>query len=170
MGTTRRSALCLVVSFAVLGGTRAGAQELSVGASGYQPFGLDDLDGRLPVAVEARMTLPLSPVLSFEAFATVSRSETPRSRDFVGFVGVQLRRRLLAGSRNARELFITYGAAGYNERTGGEWPILGHVGAGVRQRLAQRVHLRSDLHMVTFHIVPIGLRFVVSTSVDLARK
>ena len=61
------AALFLAVALA----TPAEAQEVAVALSIYGPFGIYDLDGKLPPSVESPFTVPLSERFSLEPFVTV---------------------------------------------------------------------------------------------------
>jgi hypothetical protein len=65
--------------FAVALATPAEAQELAVGLSIYGPFGIGDLDGKLPPSAEVRFTVPLSDRFSLEPFVTVGSYRDRRS-------------------------------------------------------------------------------------------
>ena len=139
----------------------AEAQELTVGISSYTPFGLDDLDGKLPVSAELRVTLPISKRFALEPFFTAGATRRSAGNRTEGFYGLQVRQRIANTTA-----FVTYGGAGlYSSQYRYTGPIIGHFGFGVRQRLSKHLAFRPEVHLVTFHVVPIGVRFVAGFSV-----
>src|ERR1044071_1238176 len=84
----------------------AEAQELTLGVTTYAPFGLDDLDGKLPVSAELRGTLQISEKFALEPFITAGTTHWAAGRMTEGFYGLQVRQRITNTSA-----FITYGAA-----------------------------------------------------------
>ena len=82
----------------------------------------------------------------------------------MGFYGVQIRQRLMRFT-NAYA-FTTYGVAGYYSRDGYEGPLIGHFGFGLKRRVWKHLAFRPEAHLVTYHVVPIGARFVAGLSVD----
>jgi hypothetical protein len=85
------------------------------------------------------------------------------------FYGVQIRHRIASLTREHVYAFATYGAAGYYSASGLNPPIIGYFGLGMHQRLSGRLAFRPEIQLVTFHIVPIGARYVAGMSVDLGR-
>lgn len=159
----------IVALLCVLGSvTAARAQELTVGFSSYAPFGVDDLDGTLPSSGELRMTFATSERFAIEPFVTVARStHGGRASGLEGFYGVQVRQRIALFTRVDAMLFATYGAAGYYDARTAAPPIIGHVGLGMRRHVFNALAVRAEVHAVTFHVVPIGARFVVGMSLDV---
>jgi hypothetical protein len=144
----------------------AEAQEVTGSFWIYGPFGVDDLDGTLPPSAEVRLTLPLGGRFAIEPFVTAGVQG--RRSDVEGFWGAQLRHRVSALSREDIYAFATYGAAfHYHSRYGSSSIPAGHFGFGLQQRLAGRVALRLDAHLVTLHVLPIGARFAAGLSVNL---
>ena len=154
---------------AVVLATPALAQEVAVALSIYGPFGVHDLDGTLPPSVEFRLTVPLSDRFSLEPFVTVGSHRGHRSVTTEGFYGAQVRQRITGLTRKDVYAFASYGAASYYSRSGSSAPIIGHVGFGMRQRLSGQIAFRPEVQIVTFHVVPIGARFVVGISIGMGR-
>lgn len=131
---------------------RATAQEITFGAAAYGQFVKGDLSefGR-PLMAEVRVSLPLSDRFAFEPFVDV------RSH----MVGAQIRQRLVRLSTDGGSYaFASYGVATF---------IIGHAGFGWHQRLSERLALRSEVRMVTFHVVPVGVLLAGGVSVRLGR-
>jgi hypothetical protein len=144
--------------------TPAEAQEMAVALSIYGPFGIDDLDGTLPVSAEFRFTVQLSDRFSLEPFVTVGSYRDRRSGP-EGFYGAQVRQGL--GRFRGKDVypFVSYGASGYYSKSTSSAPIFGHLGFGLRQRLSEHLAFRPEVQLVTLHVLPIGARFVVGVSI-----
>ena len=157
----------LATSLIVMAMSTAGnAQELTVAFSAYTPFGLDDLDGELPLSGELRVTMPMSERFAIEPFVTAGRRVDSLGTE--GFYGLQIRQRIVSFT-NAYA-FATYGVSGYYySRAGYLGPILGQFGFGLNQRIWKRLTFRPEVQVVTFHVVPIGARFVAGLSVNAGR-
>jgi len=162
---TSVAALLLVVGLAA----SAEAQELDAAVSLYGPFGIDDLDGDLPPSANFRFTVRLSDRLALEPFVTVGSRLDRRSAGLEGFYGAQIRQRIATLTRESTYLFATYGAAAYYSKYGSLAPVFGQFGFGLHQRVAERFAFRPEVQLVTFHVVPIGARFLAGLSVDLGR-
>jgi len=145
--------------------TAGEAQQLTVALSAYRPFGIDDLDGELPLSAEVRLTVPISDRFALEPFVTAGNGRGARGGE--GFYGLQLRHRIVRFT-NA-DAFTTYGVAGYYSRSGYEGPLIGHFGLGLSQRVSKYLAFRPEVHLVTYHIVPIGARFVAGFSLGAGR-
>jgi hypothetical protein len=145
------------------------AQEITASFSAYGPFGLDDLDGQLPPSAEFRLTIPITDRFAAEPFMTFGRDRHRRSAGLEGFYGAQIRQRIAALTRKDVYAFATYGAAAYYSQYGSSPFIIGHLGFGMHQRLTTRLAFRPELHVVTFHIVPIGARYVAGLAVTVGR-
>jgi hypothetical protein len=153
-----------VLLFVVVFANGAEAQELTVGVTTYTPFGLNDLDGKLPGSAELRVTLPIAGKFALEPFVTAGTTHWAGGRRTEGFYGLQVRQQIVEMTNTSA--FITYGAAGlYSSRGRYTGPPIGHIGFGVRQRVSKHVAFRPEVHLVTFHVVPIGVRFVAGVSV-----
>jgi hypothetical protein len=152
----RRFAVAILLLTAV--GAGAEAQELTVAVSAYRPLEVDDLDGRLPISAEVRLTVPVSARFAIEPFATVG-SDSRRVADVEGFYGAQVRQRIVRLSTKNGVAFVTYGMAAYYSRYESIPPIFGHVGIGLHRRVAKYLAFRPEL-LVTIAVVPIGARFV----------
>jgi hypothetical protein len=140
------------------------AQELTLSGASYWPFGLNDLDGELPTSAEVRVTIPLSQTFALESLVTAG-SRHGRGRE--GFYGAQIRQRVGRRAPNGYT-FVTYGAVGYySEEGGADPPIIGLVGFGFRYPVSRWLAVRPEIQVVTFHVVPIGARFVAGVSVSL---
>ncbi len=146
--------------------TPAHAQEVAVALSIYGPFGINDLDGKLPPSVEFRFTVPLSDRFALEPFVTVGSYGHHRSAGPEGFYGAQIRHRIGRLTGKDFYLFASYGAAVYYSGYGSSAPIFGHFGFGLRQRLSEHLAFRPEVQLVTFHVLPIGARFVAGVSID----
>ena|SRR5688500_14988162 len=162
----RRTAAVLLL--AITCAASADAQEVAAGLSIYQPFGLGDLDGGLPPSAELRVTFPLSSRFALEPYITVGQ-DTSRSVGAEGFIGLQVRQRIVSFHAQQAYAFATYGVAAYYSRYASLAPIIGQFGVGLHQRLSSRLAFRPEVQVVTFHVVPIGARFVAGLAVDLAR-
>ena len=147
----------------------AEAQELSAGISGYAPFGLYDLDGKLPLSAELRFSMPIADRLAFEPFVTAGPDFGHGWSSPQGFYGVQIRQRLVRLTNGFA--FATYGVAGgYSRAAGGVWPpVIGHFGFGLKQRVSKHLSFRPEVHLVTLHVIPVGARLVAGFSVDAGR-
>ena len=163
----RRTAAALL--FAMAFTAPAAAQELTLALSAYRPFGIDDLDGELPLSMELRFTIPISDRLALEPFVTAGSDHRRPRAGPEGFYGVQIRQRIVSLTGKDVYAFATYGAAGYYSSFGFTAPLNGHFGFGLHQRLSERLALRPEIQLITFHVVPVGARFVAGLSVDLAR-
>lgn len=148
----------------------ARAQEVTAGLSSYSSFGLDDLDATLPLSGELRVTIPTSERFAIEPFFTAGHLRRgSRTTGLEGFYGVQVRQRIERFRRPGTAMFVTYGVAGYYAQPGAEPPLIGHFGFGIRRRVFKALAVRPEIQLVTFHVVPIGARFVVGVSVDVGR-
>jgi hypothetical protein len=163
----RRIAAALFLASALA--APAEAQELAAGLSIYGPFGIDDLDGELPLSAEFRFTVTLSDRFALEVFVTAGSHRDRRWAGPEGFYGAQIRQRIGRFTGKHVYAFATYGAAAYYSRFGSFPPVNGHFGFGLRQRLSEHLAFRPEVQLVTFHIVPIGARFVAAFSMDLGR-
>jgi hypothetical protein len=161
--------IAATLSLAVALATPAEAQEMAVALSIYGPFGVYDLDGKLPPSVEFRFTVPLSDRFSLEPFVTLGSYRGRRSTSPEGFYGAQIRQRIGRFTGKDVYLFASYGAAAYYSRAGSSAPIIGHFGFGLRQRLSAHVAFRPEVQLVTFHVVPVGARFVAGVSIGPGR-
>ena len=162
-----RTIILLVAGFGALPLTTE-AQEISASFSAYAPFGVDDLDGSLPPSAELRFSVPLSHRFAVEPFVTLGRDGGQRSAGLEGFYGAQIRHRIAALTRKDVYAFATYGAAAYYSRYGSSPFIIGHFGFGMHQQLTRHLAFRPEVQFVTFHIVPIGARYVAGLTVKLA--
>ena len=123
--------LLLVIALAA----PAEGQELTVGLSAYRSFGIDDLDGELPLSAEFPVTVPISDRFALEPFIVAGSHSSRRKAGLEGFYGAQIRQR-----------------------------IIGHFGLGLRLRVSEHLAFRPEVHLVTFHVVPIGARLVAGFS------
>jgi hypothetical protein len=146
----------------------AAAQEFAAAVSIYQPLGIDDLDGDLPAMLELRLTVPFSGAIAIEPFVSAGMRRTRGPGTVEGFYGARIRQRLWRPGGTGASLFATYGAAAYYSRFGSSAPVIGHFGVGLDQPLLGRVAFRPEVQLITFHVVPIGVRLTagVSTSFD----
>jgi hypothetical protein len=144
----------------------AGAQEVAASLSVYGPFGIDDLDGALPASAELRFTMRLSDRLALEPFVRLG-SDADRSDGLQGFYGAQIRQRIAHLTGKDAYAFATYGVAAYYSKYGSLAPVIGHVGFGLHQRVSARLAFRPEVQLVTFHVVPIGARFLAGLAVNL---
>jgi hypothetical protein len=160
--------IAAALSLAVALATPAEAQEVAVALSIYGPFGVYDLDGKLPPSVEFRFTVPLSDRFSLEPFVTVGSYRDRRSAGLEGFYGAQIRQRIGRFTGDVYP-FASYGVAAYYSRSGSSAPIIGHFGFGLHQRLSGHLAFRPEVQFVTFHVVPVGARFVAGVSIGPGR-
>jgi hypothetical protein len=142
------------------------AQELTAALSGYAPLGVDDLDGKLPVSAEFRFTFPISETFALEPFFTAGSQPGRQGRALEGFYGAQIRQRFVRFTTQNAFVFATYGVAGYYSRSESSLPVIGHVGVGLHRRISQHVSFRPEVQLVSFHVVPIGVRFVAGFSLN----
>jgi hypothetical protein len=163
----RRIAATLLFAIGLPAATEA--QELTVGLSVYSPFGINDLDGALPASAEFRFTMSISDRFALEPFVTVGSHRSRRRAGPEGFFGAQVRQRIVRFTSRNGYAFATYGAAGYYSRSGSPPPVIGHFGFGLHQRVSDYLAFRPEVQLVTFHVVPIGARFVAGVSVDVGR-
>ena len=160
------------LTFAILvWAAEALGQELTVSVASYQTFGIGDLGGDLPPMIDVRYGFPVSPRSVFEVFVAAGseRRGVRRRVEPFAFFGGQVRRRLYRLDSSAGHAFVTLGAAGFVSRWDFSPPIFGHFGVGLRRGVSSRLAVRPELQLVTFHVVPIGMRFLVGGSVDLHR-
>ena len=143
------------------------AQELTAAASAYASFGLDDLDGTLPLSAELRFTMPVSERFALEPFVTAGEDRRRRSPGLEGFYGLQIRQRI--GPVANGFLFATYGVAGYYSKYGYDGPVIGHFGFGLKQRLSEHLAFRPEVHLITVGVIPVGVRLVAGFTVDRGR-
>ena len=145
----------------------AESQELAVSASIYRPLGIDDLDGELPPSAEIRFTIRLSDRFGLEPFVSVGWPD--RSAGTQGFYGAQIRQRIVGLTSEDVYAFATYGAAAYYSRYGSQSPVIGHFGFGIYRRVSRQLAFRPEVQLVSFHVIPIGVRFLAGLSADLGR-
>jgi hypothetical protein len=155
----------------------AEAQEVTASIWAYGPLGVDELDGPLPVSLELRLTVPTSDRFALEPFVTAGWRHTRRGTSPEGFVGMQIRQRIVRLTSQNGYAFATYGAAVYHydfrllpdgiERWGQYPALFGQVGAGLHWRVSDHVVFRPEARVVTFGVVPIGVCFVVGLSLTL---
>ena len=144
-----RVAVWFVLLMAMVAGP-ATAQEITFGPAAYGQFIRGDLSefGR-PLMAEVRFSLPLSDRFAFEPFVDVPSL----------MLGAQIRQRLVRLSTdNGSYAFVSYGVATF---------IIGHVGVGWHQRLSDRLAIRPEVRLVTFHVVPVGVLLAAGVSVRL---
>ena len=161
----RRTAAALLLAVALA--TPAEPQELSAGLSRYGPFGIDDLDGEVPLSADFRVTVPLSDRFALEPFVSMGSRSHGRPARSEGFYGANIRQQIVRFAGNDGLLFATYGVAAYYYGVDSSPPYIGHLGFGLRHRVSSHLAVRSEVQLVTFHIVPIGARLVVGFSTDL---
>ena len=155
--------LLLVIALAA----PAEGQALTVGLSAYRSFGIDDLDGELPLSAEFRVTVPISDRFALEPFIVAGSHSSRRKAGLEGFYGAQIRQRIVPFTRKSSYAFVTYGAAAYYSNYStfeSPGPIIGHFGLGLRLRVSEHLAFRPEVHLVTFHVVPIGARLVAGFS------
>jgi hypothetical protein len=165
--------IAAILPFAIPLAAAAEAQELTAALSAYSPFGINDLDGELPLSAEFRFTMSISDRFALEPFVTVGSHRSRRRAGPEGFFGAQVRQRIVRfTSKNVyafATLFATYGAAACYSGFGSYPPVIGHFGFGLHQRVSDYLAFRPEAQLVTFHVVPIGARFVAGVSVDVGR-
>jgi len=159
----RTIASTILFATILLGG--AAAQELTIAVSHYGSFGLNDLDGQLPVSGELRFSLPISDRFALEPFVTAGSEQGRRRAGSEGFYGAQIRQRLRRLTSPSRYAFVTYGAAGYYSTSGAYPPVIGFFGVGMQQGISKRVSFRPEVQLISFHVVPIGYRLVAGVAV-----
>jgi hypothetical protein len=155
--------------FAIALATAAEAQELTVALSAYGPFGINDLDGELPLSAELRFTMPISDGFALEPFVTAGSHRSRRKAGPEGFYGAQIRQRIVRFTSRNAYAFATYGVAAHYSRFGSNLPVMGHFGFGLHRCMSAYLAFRPEVHLVTFHVVPIGVRFVAGFSVEVGR-
>lgn len=142
----------LVVVMTVSLARPATAQEVTVAPAAYRQFITGDLSkfGR-PLMTEVRFSFPLSDRFAFEPFVDVPSS----------MVGAQIRHRLVRLSTDdGSYAFASYGVATF---------IIGQLGFGWHHRVTDRLAFRSEVRLVTFHVVPVGVLGAAGVSVRLGK-
>ena len=81
-----------------------------------------------------------------------------------------MRQRIVLVDGRRGYVFATYGAAGYAYRGSFESVIAGLFGLGLHHRVTGHLAFRSDLQLVTLHVIPIGARFTVGLSFHRRRS
>ena len=150
-------------------GAPAAAQELTVSVAAYRSFGLDDLDGELPMQTEFRVAFALSDRFALEPFVDVIVRPELRPHGPKGLYGIQVRQRIRALTGERTSAFATYGAAGAYSSAGVDPPIAGTFGFGMRRKIGAHLLFRPEVQLLTFHVVPIGARVVAGISVGAQR-
>lgn len=147
-----------------------GAQELSAAFASYAPFGIDDLDGTLPPAVELRLSLPVTDRFAVEPFVNVGATHIGGRRYAEGLWGVQVRQRIVRTTQHNSFVFVTYGAAGVYTAGSNTPPVLGLFGVGLHHPLTPFLSFRPEVQLLTVHVVPIGGRVVAGFAVGSSRR
>ena len=134
-----------------------------------------------------RAGVPLARRFSLEAFVAVPRKD---SGSFIGVYGIQVKQRLVRASSATREVFATYGGIGLYEHTPAQEgryttsagrtmayrteastfvspPLLPMIGAGLQQRLSNRVGVRVEAQGFPWPY-PVAVVVRVSAGVSIA--
>ena len=136
------------------------AQELAASISSYTPFGIDDLDAKLPVSAELRVTFPISDRFALEPFVTKGTTQHFGNE---GFYGLQVRQLLIRSLQT--DVFVTYGVAALYARARVSAPYIGDFGAGLKWRVLKHLAIRPEVHLITFRVIPVGARLGLGVSV-----
>jgi hypothetical protein len=152
--------IALALLFVLAMATAGAAQELTASISRYSAFGIDDLDGELPVFAELRFTLPLTDRFAIEPFVTAGSHSARRWAAPEGFYGAQIRQRFRRFTTRTSAVFAAYGVGAYYARAKSTYPVVGHFGLGLHRRVSKRLSFRPEVQLVTLHVVPIGVRLV----------
>lgn len=158
----------LVLLFLLVAVT-AEAQEVTVSGSTSRDFWADaNLD--LPRSLNVIGTVSFSDRFALEPFWSRGAVTRPHGREGMGLYGVQVRQRISRYSSPQTMTFVTYGIGGYYDARSVRPPLMSVLGAGVRHRLLGRVAVRPEMQVVSFTVMPMGVRFIVGVSVNVGRE
>jgi hypothetical protein len=166
--------------------------ELGVGVTGLSTYQYEDfLSSDIPApAVTGRLTIPVTPRFSFDGSVDVSRRTGEQFSRTDTFYLLQVKQRLRSTTRGSFHAFLTYGVAGYYQRfhqkevhatlpngqptvtpdfirTEHEGPAITLIGGGVQFGLAKRLAVRAEAQMVSFLVIPLGVRVTGGLSIPL---
>jgi hypothetical protein len=166
--------------------------ELGVGVTGLSTYQYEDfLASDIPMpAVTGRVTIPVTPRFSFDTSVDVSRRASEQFSRTDVFYLLQVKQRLQSTTRGSFHAFLTYGIGGYYQRfhqkevhatlpngqptvtpdfirTEWEGPAMTLIGGGVQYGLAKRLAFRAEAQMVSFIVIPLGVRVTGSLSIPL---
>jgi hypothetical protein len=169
--------------------------EIGVGLSGVLTTPYEDFLSDVAVpTVAARVTIPVSPRFSFDAAVDVGRERTSEhSTRLDALYSFQIKQRLESTTRDSFHAFLTYGVAGYYERRTqeevratlpdgeisvtpafrvSEWegPAATLFGGGVQFGLSRRAAVRVEAQMVSFIVIPMGVRLAASLSIPIGGR
>jgi hypothetical protein len=165
--------------------------ELGVGISGlaavpYEDFGVPEQSP----AAEVRVTIPLSPRFSIEGQTSLSPHRHELGSGIDGFYSIQIKQRLVSGTRGRFHPFLTYGSLGFYEHerirpysttapNGSTTTYPGYsyssldgpyglvLGGGVQYELGAHAAWRTEAQMISFLWIPLGVRFSTGISIPL---
>jgi hypothetical protein len=141
--------------------------EIGVGAGGAFSWWVG---GGAIAGGDVRVSVPATRRSMFEAIVAVTSIDDGQ---VAGIYGAQMRRRIGRREDPDCETFVTYGLVGaFVHADHGSVvtpPLIGLVGAGVQQRLADRLALRVEAQAVIALVIPVGARVAVGLSVPLGR-
>jgi hypothetical protein len=141
--------------------------EIGVGAGGAFSWWVG---GGAIAGGDVRVSVPATRRSMFEAIVAVTPIDDGQ---VAGIYGAQMRRRIGRREDPDCETFVTYGLIGAfvhaNHGSLVTPPLIGLVGAGVQQRLADRLALRVEAQAVIALVIPVGARVAVGLSVPLGR-
>jgi hypothetical protein len=119
---------------------------------------------------DIRVAAPISDRSMVEAIVAA----TPMQNEYVaGFYGVQVKRRMGREHDADTQPFITFGLLGSfahgDDHTFVSPPLIGLLGAGVQQRVADRLAVRVEAQAIIALVIPVGARVAVGLSVPVGR-
>lgn len=189
-------ALAIMVGFARVASAqdRLPPVEVGVGLAGLMTTQYEDFftsDFAIP-SFTARITVPVTPRFSFEGAFDIGHRSGEHFRRLDGLYVFQVKQRLQSTTRGSFHAFLTYGAGGYYERfsqkevhatlpngtptvtrafqyTEWEGPAATLIGGGVQCGVAKRVSARAEAQMVSFLVIPLGVRIAGSVSIPIGR-
>jgi hypothetical protein len=146
----------------------AGPRNIEIGGGGG---GIFSWWGSPPAGGDVRLSVPVTPRVMFETIVAMTPIE---HSEVAGFYGGQMRRSVRRRDDSGFESFITFGAIGAfaHSHNGGTVivpPLIGLLGGGVQQRVADRLAVRVEAQAVMALVVPVGVRMAAGVSVPLGR-
>ena len=166
----RTLAVCLFVGRPAAAQVERPPVELGLGFGAVAGGGFGEIGVPSQPPVWAfRATVPFSGRFSIEGTWSPPRNPVSPYRvnywDYYSYYTIQVKQRLVRGSRRGFHPFVTYGGAGaYCPRE--LWlPGIAAVGLGMEQRLGSHAGVRADLQFLTV----IGVRMAADISIPLGR-
>jgi hypothetical protein len=165
--------------------------ELGIGITGLSSYQYEDfLVSDFPVpSVTARVTLPMTPRFSFDGSVDVGRRSSDQFSRTDALYLFQVKQRLQSTTRGSFHAFLSYGVGVYQQRfhqkevhatlpngeptvtrefTFTEWEGGATlIGGGVQFDVAKRLSLRAEAQMVSFVVIPVGVRVTGGVSIPI---